>query len=119
MSSVKVQQFLQDVQRANPAHHDCIEHIRAMLLALGADVSEEVKYGGLLFGTHQHFCGLFSYSEHVTVEFSEGAALADLYTVLEGNGKYRRHIKLRSPEDIEQKHVDAYVTQAYEHAQAS
>lgn len=118
MSSVKVQQFLQDVQRANPTHHECIEHIRAMLLALGEDVSEEVKYGGLLFGTHQHFCGLFSYSGHVTVEFSEGAALADLYSVLEGNGKYRRHIKIQTADDIAQKHVDAYVVQAYEHVQS-
>lgn len=119
MNSVKIRQFLEDVQRANPVHHDCIEHIRTLLLALGNDVTEEVKYGGLLFGTHQHFCGLFAYSGHVTVEFSEGAALADLYGVLEGNGKYRRHIKITSMDEVEHKHVHDYLHQAYEHNQSS
>lgn len=119
MGGVQVQQFLQNLQDKHPEQHQCVQTIRAMLHTLDADISEEVKYGGLLFGTQQHFCGLFAYTNHVTVEFSEGASLADLYGVLEGNGKYRRHIKIESADDIEHKHLEAYLSQACEHSQPS
>lgn len=82
------------------------------MLASGPAISEEVKYGGLLFSSKDSFCGIFSYAHHVTLEFSRGARLPDPHAVLEGSGKIRRHIKLLSPADIEGKHVAKYVEMA-------
>lgn len=79
-------------------------------------MTEQVKYGGLLFSTAKPFCGIFSYTRHVTLEFGAGATLPDKYKMLEGEGKYRRHIKLTSEQDVSDKHVYAYLVLALEAA---
>ena len=47
--------------------------------------------------------GFFGHREHVSLEFKEGAFLADPSGVLEGRGKTRRHIKLYDVSDISAK----------------
>jgi len=82
------------------------------VLGLDPGVSEEVKYGGLLFSAGKPVCGVFAYAKHVSVEFGDGAMLPDEHKVLEGEGKLRRHIKLSTMGDIDQKHVAHYLTLA-------
>ena len=82
-----------------------------VLLSGGLDssITEEVKYGGILFSAEKPFCGIFSYAKHVSLEFGAGASLPDKFKVLEGEGKLRRHIKLSSAQDIAEKHVGEYL----------
>ncbi|WP_392588311.1 DUF1801 domain-containing protein [Serratia ureilytica] len=56
---------------------------------------------------------VFAYRNHVTVEFGQGHRLEDRYQQLEGNGQYRRHIKLHSPAEVKSKHLADYIKQAY------
>jgi hypothetical protein len=109
MSSERVQHLLQDIQALNPQHFELVCILREAILALPAKISEEVKYGGLLFSSGQPFCGIFSYARHVSLEFGAGAFLPDPYCVLEGSGKYRRHIKLYASADVQSKHVPEYL----------
>jgi hypothetical protein len=75
-------------------------------------------YGGLVF-EHElgraktSVCGVFAYSTHISIEFTHGAALADPMGVLEGAGKLRRHIKMRSMGDILAKDVEGYIARAF------
>ena len=78
--------------------------------------SEKVKYGGILYFEGKHFCGVFAYKKHVSVEFSYGAKIADNLGYLEGSGKGRRHIKLYSVDDIASKNLAYYVPLALEAA---
>ena len=76
-------------------------------------------YGGIVFekeaGNHSTMvCGHFVYKKHVSLEFSKGYRLDDPDDVLEGNGKYRRHIKLYAPKDIETKLVRSMLRRAVE-----
>jgi hypothetical protein len=82
------------------------------------DAGHRPMYGGLVFeralGVPKTcVCGIYAYSEHIGLEFTHGAALADPMGVLEGAGKYRRHIKLRSMGDILAKDIEGYVAQAF------
>ena len=75
-------------------------------------------YGGIVFekepGKHSTMvCGHFVYKNHVSLEFGRGAELDDPNVVLEGKGKYRRHIKLLEPGDIREKAVRSYIEQAF------
>ncbi len=75
-------------------------------------------YGGIVFekeaGKHNTMvCGHFVYKQHVSLEFSRGAELNDPDGILEGKGKYRRHIKLYDPADILAKDVRSFVDQAF------
>ncbi|WP_202618549.1 MULTISPECIES: DUF1801 domain-containing protein [unclassified Ensifer] len=105
----RIETFLADIRDRGEIQFAIVSRLREIVLGSGAGISEEIKYGGLLFSAAQPFCGIFPYSAHVTLEFSEGAALPDAHGVLMGQGKGRRHIKMQSLSDIAAKHVAAYV----------
>lgn len=104
--------FLDALLLLDESRHELVQAVRALVLVLGP-VSEEVKYGGLLFSAGKPFCGIFPYARHVSLEFGAGASFEDRHGVLEGKGKLRRHIKLFSLHDIPGKHVAEYLAQAF------
>lgn len=111
MTDERVAKLLEDIRLLSDDRYKLVQSLRKLVLGLD-DVSEEVKYGGILFATGKPFCGIFSYANHVSLEFSAGASLPDKHKVLEGDGKLRRHIKLTTLQDIEGKHVRDYVVLA-------
>lgn len=113
MTAERVEKLLEDIRHLSEEKHALVQQVRELVLSAGADVGEEVKYGGILFSTQSPFCGVFSYTRHVSLEFSEGAALLDPQQVLEGGGKRRRHIKLRETKDLTEKQVFEYIRAAY------
>ncbi|HIH0966215.1 TPA: DUF1801 domain-containing protein, partial [Vibrio cholerae] len=50
-----------------------VEGVRKLVKAVVSPLSEEVKYGGILFTSDVQFCGVFAYKKHVSVEFNKGA----------------------------------------------
>lgn len=108
-----VENFMEDLRLHRGALFPIVARLRAMALACGPAITEEIKYGGILFASGIGFCGVFAYQNHVTLEFSEGSTLADPFGVLAGKGKLRRHIKLETEHDIEAKHLDAYLQAAH------
>ncbi|HEX5686805.1 MAG TPA: DUF1801 domain-containing protein [Ideonella sp.] len=93
--------------------YEIVEAVRTLVKKLFKPFSEEVKYGGILFSSGVQFCGVFAYKEHVSVEFGEGAKIKDAFGHLEGAGKGRRHLKLRSVADIENKRLAQYLPLAH------
>ena len=66
------------------------------------------KYGGTLYTIKPdekegQFCGVFEHSKHVQLIFSQGALLTKHQDILEGKGKYRRHINFTSVDDVDKK----------------
>jgi hypothetical protein len=73
-----------------------------VMRACGQDVRE------LLHDGHPTACvadAAFGYvnvfKRHVNVGFFRGAEIADPHRILEGNGKFMRHVKLRPEEDVD------------------
>ena len=89
-----------------------VQAVRALMKKCVKPLTEEVKYGGILFASDVRFGGVFAYKEHVSVEFSRGAKITDREGHLEGGGKGRRHIKLRAVSDIAAKRLATYVALA-------
>jgi len=114
MSADRISKLLEDIRLLDPERFELVQALRKIILGLGATISEEVKYGGILFSTEKPFCGIFSYAKHVSLEFGAGASFPDKFKVLEGEGKLRRHIKLSSEHDILGKHVREYLLLALE-----
>ena len=64
------------------------------------------KYGGRLFTLKPEekegqFCGVFIYKEHAQISLSKGALLEDTNNILQGSGKFRRHINYRTLESVD------------------
>ncbi|MDO8991291.1 MAG: DUF1801 domain-containing protein [Sideroxyarcus sp.] len=113
MTAERIAKLLEDIRLLSDDRHKLVQALRKLILGLDATVLEEVKYGGILFSAGKPFCGVFSYANHVSLEFGDGAALPDKHKVLEGDGKLRRHIKLAAIQDIEAKHVRDYLVLAH------
>ena len=82
--------------------------------ACGADVRE------LLHDGHPTACvgdAAFAYANaftaHVNVGFFQGASLADPAGLLEGDGKYMRHVKLRPGVPVDAAALEALISAAY------
>lgn len=113
MSADRISKLLEDIRLRNPDRFELVQALREIILGLDSSVSEEVKYGGVLFSADQPFCGVFSYANHISLEFGAGASLPDKFNVLEGKGNIRRHIKLLSAQDISEKHIREYLVLAF------
>jgi len=119
MSDPKIERFLQDLQLTHPDLHAVVQAVREVVREVAPAVSEKMMYGGILFSAPEQFCGVFAYSAHVTMEFGQGAELDDPHRVLEGKGKFRRHIKVQAIADITSKHLKDYIAQAFAMSTAS
>lgn len=91
--------------------------MRARIEALLPGIAETVKYGGTLYHPpggkpEDGVCGVFAYTAHVSLIFPRGVDLDDPAGLLQGKGKFRRHLKLTSLADIEAPAVEAFILAA-------
>lgn len=113
-NDVSVESLLQDYDLLNPELAPVIRSLREMVRAIAPDAEEKVMYGGLIYQLPgRMFCGLFLRKGHVSVEFDRGDLMVDDYGLLEGKGKFRRHLKIRSFDDVEDKQVEPFIRQSY------
>lgn len=115
--SKTVPALLEDIRLLGEEQFQLTEAVRALARKTIKPLSEQVKYGGILFSSGVAFGGVFAYKEHVTVEFGYGARIEDREGFLEGSGKQRRHIKLRRVSDISAKKLATYLPLALAAAQ--
>lgn len=74
---------------------------------------ELIIYGGIMFQARGNGTGgVFAGKHHVSFEFGNGYLFNDPQKQLEGKGKFRRHLKLRSLANIEEKTLPGFVAQA-------
>jgi hypothetical protein len=114
MATKSVQELLDDIRLLGDEQLSLTESVRKLVKQTIPSVTEEVKYGGLLFASGVQFCGVFAYKQHVSVEFGSGAKISDTRGHLEGSGKGRRHLKLHSEKDIQAKALAHYLPLALE-----
>lgn len=109
MREKSIEALLEDVRFLDEERYRTVQAVRDLIQRTINPLSEELKYGGIVFSSGVSFGGVFAYKEHVSVEFSRGADIKDILGHLEGNGKLRRHIKLASSNDIEEKQLAHYL----------
>ena len=112
-SKGSVEAHMRDIQEHSFEFYDMVVRIRSLFLETCPGLTEAVKYGGIVFLKEKELVGgIFVYKEHLSVEFSQGTSFHDPDAILEGKGKYRRHIKLHGLEEVEEKRVADMIAQA-------
>ena len=105
--------FLSDIQSIYPEQFDMIILLRDIFFGANKKLVEGIKYGGLAFNVSNALIGgIYTYKKHISIEFSNGSGFIDTDSILEGSGKKRRHIKIYTDDDIVQKNVTYFVSQA-------
>lgn len=112
----RVQQFLEDNQMVAPEKHTILQAARAVVFDIAPATTERFIYGGIMFTLADDFGGVFASKHHVSFEFGQGYLFKDPDKLLEGGGKFRRHLKLCEIDDVTSKNLAYFITQAAENA---
>ena len=108
-----VQDFLNTLKISDSEKYNSLIVMREMVFNQFPETDERMMYGGIMFSLNEEdFSGLFVRKNHISFEFSNGHKMNDPNKLLEGSGKLRRHLKIKSFEDIQIKKVDFFVKQA-------
>ena len=110
-NNTKVQTFLNEVECFDSQKHTILQKSREIVFAENKNVTERIMYGGIMFTSSKDFGGIFVSKNHVSFEFSQGFQFNDPQSLLEGTGKFRRHLKLKSVADISEKNLSFFVKQ--------
>lgn len=111
---IATQQFIERIEGLDTTKYHILQKLREIVFEHYPKSKERIMYGGILFSLEDDYGGLFVYKNHVSFEFGNGYTFDDPEKVLEGGGKYRRHLKFKSIDDIETKSVDFFVKQIIE-----
>jgi hypothetical protein len=111
MANLTPEKFLTELKAHNTEFYHIVTTIRDLILK-DPNTTEEIKYGGLLYSRKQPYTGLFVYKNHVTQEFSNGNELNDPAGHLTGSGKYRRHLTLKTVDDVDETYINDLLKQA-------
>jgi hypothetical protein len=97
----------------SPRNQRIIRALRAFVRRTAPQLQEFVKWGnGCWVKGKVPVSYVYSDEAYVQFGFIRGSALADPRGLLEGNGQYVRHIKVRSVQDIDEKAFGALLRQA-------
>ena len=92
---IEVQKLLDNIKILDSSKYQILQQLREVVFDNYPAVKERKMYGGILFSLEEDFSGIFAYKNHVSFEFSYGYKFSDSNKLLEGKGKYRRHLKLK------------------------
>lgn len=107
----EVQEFINQTMMIDGAKYQILEELRKIVIKHFPKITERMMYGGIMLSLSEDVGGLFVYKNHVSFEFGNGVNFSDPEKVLEGNGKFRRHLKIKSIKDITEKKADYFVKQ--------
>ena len=94
-----------------------VERLERIVRDVVPEATAVAKYGGTLYTLRPdekegQFCGVFPYAKHAQLSFSRGNLLDDPGGMLDGGGKYRRHLNVADVADIPEGDVRRFVEQA-------
>ena len=98
--------------RLKPPMKEMVKGLRKIILDASKGINENMKWGNLVYECNGLVCAIVNHKSHVNLEFWHGTALKDPKKMLQGTGKRMRHIKLRTPDDIDSKQISTWIKES-------
>ena len=108
----RVLKFLEEIMLFNDEQFNILQKLRKIVFNIYPKTDERMMYGGIMFSLKEDFGGVFVRKNHISFEFGKGFTMNDPDKLLEGTGKFRRHLKIKSLSDVRDKNVEYFVRQA-------
>src|SRR5688572_30262786 len=109
MSKARTQDAL--VKELTPAHQALMKRLRAFVKKRAPQLDEQVKWGGICWVGRGVVCYAHPLDDRIDFGFFKGKLLKDPAKILEGSGKFLRHVKVRTAADIREKEFVALLDQ--------
>jgi hypothetical protein len=101
------------LENQNPKNQAIIRALRQFVKRIAPGLSEAVKWGnGCWAGRNGPVAYVYSDTGYVQFGFFSGSSLKDPKGLLQGKGKYVRHIKVRDRSAIDERAFSALLRQA-------
>lgn len=111
----KVREFLDKIKQEDIDKYHVLENIREIVFKICPETTERMMYDGIMLTQKsEDYGGLFVRKNHISFEFGNGILFEDPNKLLEGTGKYRRHLKIRPDGNLLNYDVEFFVKQAIE-----
>lgn len=78
-----------------------LTELRQLIKDSNGNITEEIKWSRPCYSLNHLICYLHKSSKHVTIGFQRGVQLDDPDSLLEGQGKDMRHVKIGFAEKID------------------
>ena len=86
---------------------------RTLVVQHAPQAEAAIKWGKPTWTDHGILCAVAAFKSHVTLQFFDaGTSLKDPKNILEGTGKGCRHIKAKSPKDIDKPYIGNLIKEA-------
>lgn len=100
--------------------NDVAAQLREIVLTCYPQLREDIKWHVPVYSlVTTPIVSIEGFKAHVNLKFFRGAELRDRWNILEGTGKGVRHVKFRSPEDVDERKIRGLIDQALEQATAT
>lgn len=110
MSKAKTPDAL--VQELAPEHQAIMGKLRSFVKKRAPKLEESIKWGGICWVGRGIVCYAHPLEDRIDFGFFKGVLLKDPKKILEGSGKFLRHVKVRKLADIRDKELSGMLEQA-------
>jgi hypothetical protein len=100
------------VKELAPGFRAIVGRLRAFVKQRAPELDERVKWGGLCWIGRGVVCYAHAVADRVDFGFFKGAQLKDPDKILEGSGKFLRHVKVRKLSDLRERELAGMLKQA-------
>jgi hypothetical protein len=112
MQSKSVDEFVQ--AKVLPQFHPVVAMLRELMAECAPQAEEIISYGIPAYRVKRIIAVISPTQKDITFAFSRGAEMEDKHGLLRGVGKVSRHVKLKSPDSVEEVALRDYIRQALE-----
>ena len=95
-----------------PEYKDIVTMLRQAMREIAPEAQELISYGIPVYKRNRILAVISPTKKDITFAFSRGAEFADKYGLLQGVGNVSKHIKLRTPKDVNKTVLRYYIKQA-------
>jgi len=89
-----------------------LARLRKLIAASAPELNEEFKWSQPVYCLNGPVVYLAVHSDHINLGFYKGARLSDPAKILEGSGKFLRHVKIFTSSDIQVAPLKRLIRQA-------
>lgn len=112
--SKEVKSFIQDIFDIDYTKAEIVVDLYKLFESHNNDFTDKFIYGGIgIYLGKELIGGIWVSKHHVSLTFSDGYMMEDRYKLLEGSGKFRRHIKVKGIDDVELKYCSYYIERLF------
>ncbi|MBS1272219.1 MAG: hypothetical protein MAGBODY4_01359 [Candidatus Marinimicrobia bacterium] len=88
------------IENQSPEWQAVLSALRALVFDAERNLEEASKWNSPTYSLNENICNCMMHTDHVNLQFFNGAKLNDPKGLLEGTGKSMRHVKIHSLDDV-------------------